>query len=147
MPSHHVIVTYAIWPRPSRPLTRFASISAHPRENDYYASYNNLLNVLYHPESQFTVGPQTSESRESFDYQVFWGEVPVFILGIKTGPNLGLMSAREEADLQIRRCLRDLMSICPPPRLHAFRAICTKLCFYTAEDGHTEDCYRRSVHH
>lgn len=61
------------------------------------------------------VGPQThliAESRESFDFlvhcQVFWGDVPVSILEIRTGRKLGLVSAREEADLQIRKRLRDL---------------------------------------
>jgi hypothetical protein len=66
---------------------------------------------------------------------VFWGDAPVFILEIKTGPKLGLVSAREEADLQIRRRLRDLIGICPFSKLHAISAIGTKLCFYTAEAG------------
>jgi len=58
-----------------------------------------------------------------------------FILEIKTGPKLGLVSAREEADLQIRTRLRDLIDICPLSKLHAISAIGTKLCFYTAEAG------------
>ena len=109
---------------------------------DYSSPYNKLLNVLFPPDGSFTVGPQThiiAESRKSIDflveYQVFWGDVPVFILGIKTGPKLGLMSAREEADLQVRKRLRDLISICPLPKLHAVSAFGTKLCFYTAEAG------------
>ena len=97
---------------------------------DYSSPYNKLLNVLFPPDGSFTVGPQThiiAESRKSIDflveYQVFWGDVPVFILGIKTGPKLGLMSAREEADLQVRKRLRDLISICPLPKLHAVSGI------------------------
>jgi len=86
------------------------------------------------------IGPQIhsiAESRESIEfqveYQVFWGDAPVFILKIQTGPKLGLVSAREEADLQICRRLRDLIGICPHSKLHAISAISTKLCFCTAE--------------
>ncbi|KAF8222530.1 hypothetical protein L208DRAFT_1413296 [Tricholoma matsutake] len=128
-----------VWPLTIR--NRFATIPANPRKNDYYAPYNKLLNFLFPVDSPFTVGPQThpiAESRESIDfiveYQVFWGDAPVFILEIKTGPKLGLLSAREEADLQIRRRLRDLVGICPLPKLNAVSAIGTKLCFYTADD-------------
>jgi hypothetical protein len=129
----------AVWPIPIR--TRFATIPANPRENDYYAPYNKLLNFLFPVDSPFTVGLQVhpiTESRESInfivEYQVFWGVAPIFILEIKTGPKLGLLSAREEADHQIRRRLRDLVGICPLSKLHAVSAIGTKLCFYIAED-------------
>ena len=128
----------AVWPQ--HVLNRFATVPVNPRENDYYAPYNKLLNILFPADSPFTVGPQThpiSESGESIDfvveYQVFWGDAPVFILEIKTGPKLRLVSAREEADHQIRRRLRDLIGICPLPALHAVSAIGTKLCFYTAQ--------------
>jgi hypothetical protein len=117
----------AVWPQSI--LTRFATIPTNPRENDYYAPYNKLLNFLFPPDSPFTVGPQMhpiAESRESIDF---------LVLEIKTGPKLGLISAREEADLQIRRRLRDLVGICPLSELHAVSAIGTKLCFYTAEAG------------
>jgi len=67
------------------------------------------------------------------EYQVFWGDAPVFILEIKTGPKLGLLSAREEADLQ-NRVLRDLAGICPLSKLHGNSAIGTESCFYIAED-------------
>jgi hypothetical protein len=131
----------AVWPQSI--LTRFATIPANPRENDYYAPYNKLLNFLFPPDSSFTIGPQTypiAESHESInflvEYQVFGGDAPVFILEIKTGPKLGLISAREEADLQIRRHLRDLVGICPLSELHAVSAIGTKLCLYTAAADH-----------
>ncbi|KAF8228267.1 hypothetical protein L208DRAFT_1404198, partial [Tricholoma matsutake] len=74
--------------------------------------------------------PQThpiAESRESIDfiveYQVFWGDAPVFIVEIKTGPKLGLLSAREEAKKTL------IFKF-----LNAVSAIGTKLCFYTADD-------------
>ncbi|KIM37625.1 hypothetical protein M413DRAFT_76874 [Hebeloma cylindrosporum] len=129
-----------VWPQPL--LTRFATIPANPKEIDYYAPYNKLLNFLFPPDGPFTVGPQThliAESRKCIDflveYLVFWENVPVFILDIRAGPKLGLVSAREEADLQIRRRLRDLIDICPLPKLYAISAMGTKLCFYTAENG------------
>ena len=45
------------------------------------------------------------------------------------------MSAREEADLQVRRRLRDLNAICSLSKVHAISAMGTKLCFYTGEAG------------
>jgi hypothetical protein len=119
----------AVWPQPF--LTCFATIPVNPRENDYYAPYNKLLNILFPADGPFTVGPRTrpiAEPRDFIDfvveYQVFWGDAPVFILEIKTGPKLGLVSAREEADLQIRSRVRDLVSICPLScKLHAVSAI------------------------
>ena len=61
--------------------------------------------------------------------------MPVFILEIETGPKLGLVSVREEADIRIRKRLRDLISFCPLSKLHAVSAMGTKLRFYTAEAG------------
>ena len=131
-----------VWPQSI--FTRFATIPFNPRKNDYYAPYNKLLNVLFPPDSPFTVEPQSrliiAESREPIDflveYQVLWenANVPVFILEIETGPKLGLVSVRE-ADIRIRKRLRDLISFCPLSKLHAVSAIGTKLCFYTAEAG------------
>ncbi|KAF8220847.1 hypothetical protein L208DRAFT_1416021, partial [Tricholoma matsutake] len=73
--------------------------------------------------------PQThpiAESCKSIDfiveYQVFWGDAPVFIVEIKTGPKLGLLH------------LRGLVGICPLSKLNAVSAIGTKLCFYTTDD-------------
>ena len=57
--------------------------------------------------------------------------VPVFILEIETGPKLGLVSVREEADIRIWKRLRDLISFCPLSKLHAVSAMGTKLRFYT----------------
>lgn len=125
-----------VWPLSIR--NRFASIPANPRENDYYAPYNKLLNFLFPVDSPFAVGPQKHPIAESgdftFEYQVFWGDAPVFILEIKTGTKLGLLSAREESDLRFRRRLRDLVGICPLSKLRGVSAIGTKLCFYTADD-------------
>ena len=120
-------------------LNRFATIPVNPKEDDYYAPYNKLLNFLFPPGGPFTVGPQfdiIAESRHSIDilveFQVFWEDVPVFILDIKAEPKLSLMSAREEADIQIRYCLIDLIGICPLSKIHAVSAMGTELCFYTA---------------
>ena len=55
---------------------------------------------LFPPDGPLTVEPQThliAESRYSIDilveFQVFWENVPVFILDIKAEPKLSLMSA------------------------------------------------------
>jgi len=118
--------------------SRFATIPANPGEGDYNAPYNKLLHFPFSVDGPFVVVPQKhpiAKSRQSIDfmeYQVFWGDAPIFILEIRTGPKLGLLSAREDADLQIRRRLTDLVGICPLPKLHAVSAMGTKLCFYTA---------------
>ena len=131
-----------LWPQSI--LSCFVTIPPNPRENDYYPSYNKLLNVLFPVDGPFTIGPWSLpilESHKSInflvEYQVFWGDALVFILEIKTGPKLDLVSAREQADLQICTCLRDLIGICPLSKLHVISAIGTKLCFYTAEAGNT----------
>ena len=45
------------------------------------------------------------------------------------------MSAREEADLQVRRRLRDLIAIAHFPRFMRSAQSAPKLCFHTAEAG------------
>jgi hypothetical protein len=50
------------------PLTihnRFATIPANPRENDYYAPYNKLLNFLFTVDGPFAVGPLTHRIAEA----------------------------------------------------------------------------------
>lgn len=65
-----------------------------------------------------------------------WEGVPVFLLQIKTGSQLGVVSAREAADRQMRRRLTDLVDACPLPKFHGVSAIGTMFCFYLVEDGH-----------
>ena len=122
-------------------LSRFAAIPANPSvDNDYYAPYNKLLYSLFHPDGPFAVAvlPITgSGSTGSFwEFQVRWVDVVVFILEIRMGSKLGLMSERKVADFQIRKRLGDLVDDFPLPKLHAVSAFGTKLCFYSIEPGH-----------
>ena len=89
------------------PIQGRMTITPHTKNSLTFSSLRTLSSPL----------DQTLESRESFYYQILWGKAPVFVLGIKTRPKLGLISAREEADFQIRRHLRDLWGTCPLPKL------------------------------
>lgn len=69
-----------------------------------------------------------------------YDEVPALVLEI-TGPrNIGLPRKREEADLQMRKRLKDQISSpqCPPHEPHGVSAFGTRVCFYHA--------VRRTVH-
>jgi len=121
---------------------RFNHVPTGARENEYYGPYNKLLHCLFPFDSPFTVAPQSypvPNSRNSVDfvveYAVFYGDVPVLILEIKSADGLNLGSARQEADSQIRDRLFDLTAQCPLSVLHAVSAFGTKLCFYTGTNG------------
>jgi hypothetical protein len=118
-------------------VERFNSIPPNPRENDYYAPYNKLLNSVFPVDTDFTVVPQSypvPDSRESIDfvveYLVEFQNKPVFVLEIKSPGNLSLLSKRQEADNQIRRRLRDIVDLCPLDKLYGASAFGTKLCIY-----------------
>lgn len=62
--------------------------------------------------------------------------MPVFLLQNNTGPNLRVPSARDMADLQIRKRLGDLVETCPAcplTKLHAISAFGTKISFYSVD--------------
>jgi hypothetical protein len=120
-------------------LNRFKAVPDNPRENDFYAPYNKLLSILFPADSQYTVAPQANpynNSKESVDFiiefHVFYDAVPVFVVEVKGPSALVYPSTREEADVQMRGRLRDLVGQCPLSNLRGVSAIGTKLCFYTA---------------
>ena len=120
-------------------LNRFKAVPDNPRENDFYAPYNKLLSILFPADSQYTVAPQANpynNSKESVDFiiefHVFYDSVPVFVVEVKGSSALVYPSTREEADVQMRGRLRDLVGQCPLSNLRGVSAIGTKLCFYTA---------------
>ncbi|KAK6971404.1 hypothetical protein R3P38DRAFT_3142963 [Favolaschia claudopus] len=122
---------------PESVIRRFRAVPENPRENDLYGPWNKLLSCLFPPASDFTVAPQSyilTTSRQTADfvveYEVHYKNIPVLIVEIKPPGNLRLPSAREEADLQIRRRIRDLSSDCLHPTLHAVSAFGTRLAFY-----------------
>ncbi|KAJ7108777.1 hypothetical protein C8R44DRAFT_857673 [Mycena epipterygia] len=127
---------------PDSVLRRFRAVPPNPRENDFYGPWNKLLSYLFPPASDFTVAPQSyplSTSRETADfvveYEILYNNVPVLIVEIKPPGNLRLPSAREEADIQIRRRIRDLSEDCLLPTLHAVSAFGTQLAFYSMAKG------------
>ena len=89
-----------VWPQSI--FTRFATIPFNPRKNDYYAPYNKLLNVLFPPDSPFTVEPQSrlviAESREPI---IFWSNTRC------SGkmPMCRSLSSRSRQDLNLVSCL------------------------------------------
>ncbi|KAJ7333981.1 hypothetical protein DFH08DRAFT_814052 [Mycena albidolilacea] len=59
--------------------------------------------------------------------------MPVLLLQVNSPDTLRWQSAREQADSENRRRLRDLRPLCPLlPKLYAVSAFCTKLRFYAA---------------
>ncbi|KAJ7819776.1 hypothetical protein B0H14DRAFT_2835694 [Mycena olivaceomarginata] len=99
---------------PDSVLRRFRAVPPNPRENDFYGPWNKLLSYSY----------LLSTSRETADFV------------IKPPGNLRLPSAREEADTQIRRRIRDLSEDCLLPTLHAVSAFGTWLAFYSKAKDH-----------
>lgn len=123
-------------------IDRFNAIPQNPRKNDYYAPYNKLLNFVFPVDSDFTVAPQSypiPQSRDSIDfvieYMVLLNNTPVFILEIKEPGKIELLSARQEADIQIRKRLRDLRFKCTLDKLHGVNAFGQQLCFYNINNG------------
>ncbi|KAF8506280.1 hypothetical protein BU17DRAFT_57765 [Hysterangium stoloniferum] len=116
-------------------LRQFEQIPPTPSETDFHAPYNKLLNLLFPPDTEFTVVPQyfpgPSEPVNFFVlYEVFLEDKPVFILQLKPPGHLRYASTREAADKQIRSRLPDLYADCPLPVSHAVSAMGTQLCFY-----------------
>jgi hypothetical protein len=116
-------------------LDRFHAVPQNPRENDFYAPYNKLLNLVFPVDSDYTVAPQSyPQSRDSIDfvieYMVLLNNIPVFILEIKEPSKIDLLSARQEADIQIRKRLRDLRYLCTLDKLYGVSAFGKQLCTY-----------------
>ena len=133
-----IIVHYmAAWS--NNVINQFKAVPDNPWENDFYAPYNKLLSILFPADSQYTVAPQANpynNSKESVDFiiefHVLYNDVPVFVVEVKAPSVFVYPSTREEADVQIRSHLRDLVGQCPLSKLHGVSAIGTKLCFYSA---------------
>ena len=124
-----------MWPQ--KVIDRFNAVPPNPRENDFYAPYNKLLNVVFPVDSDFTVAPQSYPipiSRDSIDfvieYMVLLDNMPVFILEVKEPSRIELLSARQEADMQIRRRLRDLRFRCRLDTFYGVSAFGQQLCIY-----------------
>lgn len=125
-------------PWPLKIVRRFSTIPPNARENDYYAPYNKLLNIIFPPDSDYTVAPQSysvPNSRDSVDFiiefEVRLEDKPILFLEIKEPSRIALKSAREEADNQMRKRMGDLAPACPLDILCGVSAFGTQLSFYT----------------
>lgn len=128
---------------PNYIVERFKTVPQNSRENDFYAPYNKLLCSEFPVDSKYTVAPQSypvPSSRDSIDfvieYLVLENDLPVFILEIKEPSKINLLSSRQEADIQMRKRLRDLVQRCPIDKLNGVSAFGSQLSFYSI-DKHT----------
>ncbi|KAI0253811.1 hypothetical protein BJV78DRAFT_1189440 [Lactifluus subvellereus] len=124
-------------PWPEKVLRQFQQVPVNPAEVEFHGPYNKLLNVLFPPDTDFTVVPQyLPGSRESADFviEVLLDDSPVFVLGIRAPNQLRYHSTRGDADKQ-SLCSRVWVLIasiayCPLPILHGVSVMGTRLCFY-----------------
>lgn len=133
---------------------RFTSVPQNPQVADFFGPYNKLLTALFPIDTDFTVTPYpyfpTSSTTSaghsvasstphspspSLIFIVYYSSLPAFILHLHSPANLRYINAREDADLALRRHVRDLRGVCPLPTLHAASVFGTKFCLYAAKSG------------
>ncbi|KAJ6490493.1 hypothetical protein DFH09DRAFT_1454106 [Mycena vulgaris] len=106
---------------------------------DFYGPYNKLLYHLFPADTNFLVAPGAYPPRATPDgageFTIFYNEHPVLLLQIHPPDALRWGSARDDADAASRRRLRDVVALCPLPKLYAVSAFGTKLRFYAAVAG------------
>ncbi|KAJ7444985.1 hypothetical protein B0H11DRAFT_2203500 [Mycena galericulata] len=109
------------------------------RDTDFYGPYNKLLYHLFPANTNFVVSPgaypphhDATCATAAVEFTLFYNHMPVLLLQIKAPDLLKWTSAREEADTESRRRLRDLAPLCPLSKLYAISAFGTKLRFYVA---------------
>ena len=103
-------------PLPPAVLRQFRKIPANPPEAEFHGPYNKLLTICFPPDSRYTVVPRYwPGSPNQPEDLIFRFEVvldspgrTIFVLELEPPSDLGLVSRREIADLQIRQHLRDV---------------------------------------
>jgi hypothetical protein len=124
-----------MWPKSV--VRRFQQTNKQGDEKEFYPPYNKLLCTQFPPDSDFTVAPVTYpiSTRESIDFVIEYvvniDNYPVFILEIKPEKSLDLLSARSNADIQMRKRLLDLQEKCPIDVLNGISAFGNKVAFYS----------------
>ncbi|KAK0211988.1 hypothetical protein IW262DRAFT_1412865 [Armillaria fumosa] len=118
-------------------MKRFSTIPPNARGNNFFGPYNKLLHSLFPADSDYTVAPQLHSLLNSCDsadfiieFEVLLEDKPMLLLQIEEPRKAVLNSAREVADDQIRKRMRDLAPSCPLDTLHAVSAFGTRLSFY-----------------
>ncbi|KAJ7815191.1 hypothetical protein B0H14DRAFT_2375542 [Mycena olivaceomarginata] len=124
-------------PWPNTIIQPFDTVPITALDVDYYGPYNKLLYHLFPADTNFVVSPGTyprhSPCSSAVEFTVFYNDMPVLLLQVNSPDTLRWPSAREQADAESRRRLRDLRPLCPLlPKLYAVSAFGTKLRFYAA---------------
>jgi hypothetical protein len=113
-------------------------------ENKFYGLYDAILNECF-PSTQFTVIPQypTSEAQMggigAIDFAITYViepldlESPVFFIEIKPPTHLSSISARKDAENQVRNRFGQLAHLVRIPKLYGVSAIGRQLSYYTYE--------------
>ncbi|KAJ7776984.1 hypothetical protein DFH07DRAFT_1056609 [Mycena maculata] len=125
----------AAYPWPQAIMYPFESLPDGAQDTEFYGPYNKLLYHLFPADTNFVVSPGVYPPRNTdpaVEFTVFYNHMPVLLLQIKPPDHLRWASAREQADTENRRRLRDLVPLCPLPKLYALSAFGTKLRFYAA---------------
>ncbi|KAF7365842.1 hypothetical protein MVEN_00458400 [Mycena venus] len=117
-------------PWPKTVMHPFEIVPMRAHDTDFYGAYNKLLYHLFPADTNFLVLPGAYPRRNppdsSVEFMVFYNDMPVLLLQVKSPDSLRWPSAREQADIENRRRLRDLRPLCPLPKLYAVSAFGTK---------------------
>ncbi|KAJ7665612.1 hypothetical protein B0H17DRAFT_951446 [Mycena rosella] len=127
-------------PWPKTIMQPFDMLPSRALPTDYFGPYNKLLYHLFPADTNFLVSPgvyppRPAAAEPAVEFTVFYNEMPVLLLQIKAPETLRWPSAREQADIENRQRLRDLIPLCALPKLYAVSAFGTKLRFYAAVAG------------
>ena len=108
------------------------------QESLLYGPYNTTLGYLFPASEGFMVVPQYQRPTmgQSIDFTTVFivessdTQTPIFYLEIKPPAHIDELSRREQADMQMRERVRDLLHGLRIPKLHGVSAIGTRLSFY-----------------
>ncbi|KAJ7107819.1 hypothetical protein C8R44DRAFT_885217 [Mycena epipterygia] len=125
-------------PWPKTVMQPFEALPGNAPQSDFYGAYNKLLYHLFPADTNFLVSPgaypprHPSDPNPAVEFTIFYNDMPVLLLQVKAPDDLRWPSAREQADSESRRRLRDLAPLCALPKLYAISAFGTALRFYAA---------------
>lgn len=131
-------------PWPNWILKQFASIpggmNKATQEPLLHGFYNTTLGYLFPASEGFMIVPQyqpPTMDRSTGFTTIFVVEsantqipIPIFYLEIKPPGHINEMSGREQADIQMRDGVRELISELRIPKLHGVSALGVRLAFY-----------------